>query len=96
MSEQTTKTEESYLVPENAAWYVKHGLGRAIEYTQDAINRMRKLLANPNTPEILYDEYQGMIAYHEQWLREAKSAYSTLPAQLQPYNAKTPKSTAKE
>jgi hypothetical protein len=98
-----TKQEDSLNVPQSAAWYVKGGLERTMQYMRQEIDRAdtwikkqeQHLTDNPDISDKdsdrtmileLIAQTRGIRNYHEQWLREAHSAFETLPNELKPYN----------
>lgn len=84
-------------IPEDAAWYVKTGLDRAIREAKRAVELADKRLdhlqnlpdAEPGNKDDKFvlefiAQTKDLRAYYSQWLREATAAYKTLPKELQP------------
>lgn len=72
-------------IPEETAYYVRGAIDRGLRSVEKDIRKMSEMLLDPKYAE--YSEefgLAGMIAYQDQWLREASIAIAKLPAELRP------------
>lgn len=85
--------QDTYQVPDSAAFFIRGGLDRAIRQVKREISQNEKFVLRmetdkPDVPEDVLEEMiaqaNWMIEHNRQWLREATAEFAKLPRQLAP------------